>query len=59
MLTAAERGLRDSGIRLALVDLNPRVLAMIERSPLGESLGRSRMFYTVADAVDRHLASRR
>jgi high affinity sulfate transporter 1 len=59
MLAAAERGLRDSGIRLALVDLNPRVLAMIERSPLGESLGRSRMFYTVADAVDRHLASRR
>jgi hypothetical protein len=32
---------------------------MIERSPLGESLGRSRMFYTVADAVDRHLASHR
>jgi len=57
MLVAAERGLRDSGIRLALVDLNPRVLAMVERSPLGESIGRSGMFYTVADAVDRHLAS--
>jgi len=53
MLVAAERGLRERGIRLALVDLNPRVLAMVERSPLGESLGRAHMFYTVADAVDR------
>ena len=58
MLVAAERGLRERGIGLVLVDLNPRVLAMVERSPLGESLGRSHMFYTVADAVDRHMASR-
>jgi hypothetical protein len=32
------------------------VLAMIDRSPLGATIGRSRMFYTVHDAVERHLA---
>ena len=58
MLVAAERWLAAEGIELWLVGLNPRVLAMVDRSPLGEAIGRSRMFYTVHDAIERHLASR-
>ena len=56
MLVAAERSLAASGIALCLVGLNPRVLAMIDRSPLGAVVGRERMFYTVHDAIERHLA---
>ena len=55
MLVAAERSLAASGITLWLVGLNPRVLATIDRSPLGERIGRTRMFYTVHDAIERHL----
>ena len=58
MLVAAERSLAGRGITLWLVGLNPRVLAMIDRSPLGATIGRSRMFYTVHDAIERHLAAR-
>ncbi|HEX5122472.1 MAG TPA: SulP family inorganic anion transporter [Rhodanobacteraceae bacterium] len=58
MLVAAERSLAARGITLWLVGLNPRVLAMIDRSPLGATIGRSRMFYTVHDAIERHLAAR-
>jgi SulP family sulfate permease len=57
MLVAAERRLAADGITLWLVGLNPRVLEMIDRSPLGATIGRSRMFYTVHDAIERHLAS--
>ena len=32
---------------------------MVQRSPLGERLGRERMFFTVAHAVERYLGSRR
>lgn len=58
MLVAAERSLAADGIALWLVGLNPRVLAMIDRSPLGAVLGRERMFYTVDQAIEQHLASR-
>ncbi|HKE46729.1 MAG TPA: SulP family inorganic anion transporter [Rhodanobacteraceae bacterium] len=58
MLIAAERTLRERGIALWVVGLNPRVLPMVRRSPLGETLGSGRMFYTVDQAVERHLASR-
>lgn len=57
MLVAAERSLAARGITLWLVGVNPRVLAMIDRSPLGDTIGRSRMFYTVHDAIERHLAA--
>ncbi len=56
MLVAAEHSLTERGIALWLVGLNPRVRAMVERSPLGTTLGPSRMFYTVHDAIERHAA---
>jgi anti-anti-sigma factor len=58
MLSAAESTLAERGIALWLVGLNPRVLAMVDRSPLGTRIGRTRMFYTVQDAIERHLAAR-
>lgn len=58
VLGAAESALADRGITLWLVGLNPRVLAMVDRSPLGARIGRTRMFYTVQDAIERHLAAR-
>ena len=44
MLTEAEERNRERGISLWLVSLNPSVLAMVQRSPLGKTLGRDRMF---------------
>jgi high affinity sulfate transporter 1 len=51
MLTEAEKELRRQGITLWLVGLNPGVLAMVQRSPLGETLGRDRMFFNLDRAV--------
>ena len=58
MLIAAERALRERGIALWVVGLNPRVLPMVRRSSLGETLGSERMFYTVDQALERHRTSR-
>jgi len=57
MLTEAERKEREHGVFLWLVDLNPGVLAMVQRSPLGGTLGRERMFFTLEEAVARYQAS--
>ena len=57
MLTEAEKKEREHGVLLWLVDLNPGVLAMVQRSPLGRTLGRERMFFTLEQAVARHQAS--
>jgi high affinity sulfate transporter 1 len=51
MLTEAEKELRRQGITLWLVGLNPGVLAMVQHSPLGETLGRDRMFFNLDRAV--------
>ena len=51
MLTEAESTLRRSGVSLWLAALNPVPLALIQKSPLGETLGRERMFFTLAQAV--------
>ena len=53
MLTEAEKRARGEGVDLWLAGLNPSVLAMIQRSPLGEALGRERMAFDVQTAVDR------
>jgi MFS superfamily sulfate permease-like transporter len=53
MLTEAEKREREHGVLLWLVGLNPGVLAMVQRSPLGEILGRQRMFFTLEQAVAR------
>jgi len=51
MLTEAEKDLRKQDIELWLVGLNPGVLAMVQRSPLGEALGRGRMYFNLDRVV--------
>jgi len=57
MLTEAEKRNRDNGVLLWLVGLNPGVLAMVQHSPLGETLGRERMFFTLEQVVTRYQAA--
>jgi MFS superfamily sulfate permease-like transporter len=59
MLTEAEKRHRDEGVMLWLVGLNPGVLAMVQRSPLGQALGHERMFHNLEQAVEKHMASSR
>jgi sulfate permease, SulP family len=51
MLIEAEKKLRERGVSLCLVALNPDLLKTIERSPLGSTLGHSRMFISLPLAV--------
>jgi high affinity sulfate transporter 1 len=53
MLMEAEKRNREHGVALWLVGLTPGVLAMVQHSPLGEALGRERMFFNLEDAVSR------
>ena len=53
-LTEAEERLRDRGVSLWLVGLNPRVLAMVRRSPLGEVLGREAMHFNLEMTVAKY-----
>lgn len=55
MLTEAEKRQRDRGVTLWLVGLNPDVLAMVQRSSLGQALGRERMFHNLELAVAHYL----
>jgi SulP family sulfate permease len=43
------------GIQLWLVDMTPRVLAIVQRSPLGQLLGREGMHFNLEIAVARYL----
>jgi SulP family sulfate permease len=52
MLTEAEQRIRERGIALWLVGLAPPVLAVVERSPLGQALGRERMLFNLEQAVE-------
>ncbi len=54
MLIEAEERLRREGIALWLAALNPEVLAVAQRSGLGETLGRERMFFNVEAAVAKY-----
>jgi len=56
MLTEAEKRNRDHGLTLWLVGLQPTVLATVQRSPLGKTLGRERMFFNLEQAVARYKA---
>jgi anti-anti-sigma regulatory factor len=51
MLTEAERKLRQSGISLWLAALNPEPLQLIQKSELGKTLGRERMYFNLEQAV--------
>jgi high affinity sulfate transporter 1 len=55
MLTEAEMRLREEGVTLYLVGLNPGVLEMVRRSSLGTTLGRDRMFANMELAAARYL----
>src|SRR5262249_58444777 len=56
MLTEAEKRGRERGVELWLAGLNPEVLAMVLRSPLGGILGRDRMCFNPEIAVQRYEA---
>jgi sulfate permease, SulP family len=51
MLIEADQRLRDSGVELWLVGLTPGVLSVVQRSSLGETLGRQRMLFDLEIAV--------
>jgi MFS superfamily sulfate permease-like transporter len=53
-----EERLRREGIALALAALNPQARAMVERSPLGATLGRERMFFNLEQAVEKYATLR-
>jgi SulP family sulfate permease len=53
MLMEAEQRLREAGVAVWLAGLNPEVYAMVQRSPLGELLGRERMVFNLEIAVSR------
>jgi MFS superfamily sulfate permease-like transporter len=54
MMSEAEEHLREEGVELWLAALSPESLDLVRRSPLGERLGRDRMFFTVPQAVARY-----
>jgi MFS superfamily sulfate permease-like transporter len=58
MLIEAEGRLRKRGIWLWLVGLNPGVLAMVQNSPLGETLGKDRLLYNLEEAVAKFQGTR-
>jgi high affinity sulfate transporter 1 len=55
MLGDAEAKLRDEGVELWLAALSVESLGLVRGLPLGEILGRERMFFTVERAVDAYL----
>ena len=55
MLADAEKKHRERGIRLWLVGMNPEVLSMIQKSSLGEALGREGMHFNLETAVKKYL----
>jgi anti-anti-sigma factor len=58
MLAEAEERERANGVDLWLVNLNPEVLEMVQRSALGPILGRERMHFDLETAVAAYLARR-
>lgn len=54
MLVEAEKRQRDLGKRIWLVGMNPRVFRMIQRSQLGDALGRDAMHFNLEVAVAKY-----
>jgi MFS superfamily sulfate permease-like transporter len=50
-LAEAEHKLQQSGISLWLAGLNPEPLQLVQKSTLGDTLGRSRMYFNLEQAV--------
>ncbi|HKC51687.1 MAG TPA: SulP family inorganic anion transporter [Myxococcota bacterium] len=59
MLGEANENLRRHGITLWLAALSPEVFRLVERSRVGEMLGRERMFFTVQRAVEHYERSQK
>jgi SulP family sulfate permease len=57
MLIEAERRERERGVSVWLIGLNPEVLSVIQRSSLGEVLGRERMHFNLELAIAKYLAN--
>ena len=55
-LTEADEKLREGGVSLWMVGLNPGVLAMVQRSSLGGTLGSDRLLFNLEQAVARYQA---
>ena len=56
MLARFEERLREAGITLWLAALNPEPRKIIERAPLGKTLGRERVFLNLEQAVEAYQA---
>lgn len=56
MIIEGEKRVRGSGRILWLVGLNPEVLAVVQKSPLGKALGRERMHFNLESAVAKYEA---
>ena len=54
ILIGLEEKLREQGITLWLAALNPEPLKIVERSPLGITLGHERMFFNLEQAVEAY-----
>jgi high affinity sulfate transporter 1 len=54
MLEMAEERFRREGVLLWLTALNPEVLVVVQRSRLGATLGRERMFFKLQTAVETY-----
>ena len=58
MLIETEQRYREQGVVLWFVGLNPGVLDVVHRSPLGSTLGRERMFRNLEEAVASYASAR-
>ncbi len=54
-LTKFEKQLREAGVTLWLAALNAKPLHVVERAPLGATLGHERMFLNLEQAVEAYL----
>ena len=57
MFAQVAKRLSQHGVQLWLIGMNPRVLAIVQRSPLGQMLRREGMFFNLEIAVARFLAT--
>jgi sulfate permease, SulP family len=55
MLTESENKLQQSRISLWLAGLNPEPLQLIQKSALGQTLGRCRMYFNLEQAIRSYL----
>jgi SulP family sulfate permease len=56
LLSEFDQKLRASGTLLWLAALNPDALEVVERAPLGQTLGQDRRFLNLEQAVEAYLA---